>query len=146
MTRNQPNLKETFECVARIGVSGEDHMGEAFAAAMLPSMNGPGGCNEGFLRDDALLMVTFIGGYDYDSKGTPGSWAASVLKAKGGDPEAVVMFSILDPECPPYDRVCELVEQFPHHLIVDGYLDDYVAPFMEATSLVDEACAEFIPQ
>jgi hypothetical protein len=38
-------------------------------------MNAPGGCNAGFLRDDALLMVTFIGGYDYDSKGNPDLWA-----------------------------------------------------------------------
>jgi hypothetical protein len=146
MTRDQPNLKETFTCVAKLGVSGLGLMGEALAASMLESMNGPGGCNEGFLRDDALLMVTFIGNYDYHSKGTPGSWAASVLKAKGGSPEAAVMFSILDPECPPEDRVCELVEMFPYHLVIDGLLEDFAVGFDEATSLVDDACAEFIPQ
>ncbi|MBK8264989.1 MAG: hypothetical protein IPK80_27075 [Nannocystis sp.] len=75
-------------------------MGQALSAAMKPEMNAPGGCNAGFLRDDALLMVTFIGGYDYDSKGNPDLWADRVLSAKGGDQGAVVMVSILDPKCP----------------------------------------------
>jgi hypothetical protein len=46
-------------------------------------------------------MVTFIGGYDYDSKGEPDQWSASVLAAKKGDPGAVVMLSILDPSALP---------------------------------------------
>ncbi|MBK8266543.1 MAG: hypothetical protein IPK80_35110 [Nannocystis sp.] len=113
LTNEQPNLAETFACVARLGVSGRDLMGQALSAAMKPEMNAPGGCNAGFLRDDALLMVTFLGGYDYDSKGNPDLWADRVLSAKGGDPGAVVMLSILNPDCPAPDRICELVKKIP---------------------------------
>ncbi|HRI06232.1 MAG TPA: hypothetical protein PKW35_00375, partial [Nannocystaceae bacterium] len=59
LTKDQPNLAQTFACVAKLGVSGYDLLGEAFVAAMHPTINAPGGCNAGFLRDDALLMVTF---------------------------------------------------------------------------------------
>jgi hypothetical protein len=144
LTNEQPNLAETFSCVAKLGTSGYDLMGQALSAAMKPEMNAPGGCNAGFLRDDALLMVTFLGGYDYDSKGNPDLWADRVLSAKGGDPGAVVMLSILNPDCPAPDRICELVKKFPYHMVADGNLD-FVDAFEAATDLVAEACAEFIP-
>ncbi len=146
LTKDQPNLVSTFSCAAQLGTSGWGLLGEALTAAMQPVLNAPGGCNAGFLRPDALLMVTFIGGYDYDSKGAPEDWAAAVLAAKNGDPSAVVMLDILDPEClQPWDRICNLVKLFPYHLIKDTAKDDYVAAFDEATDLVEVACADFIP-
>jgi hypothetical protein len=120
LTKEQPNLAETFACVAKLGISGTGLMGEALTMAMKPEINAPGGCNAGFLRDDALLMVTFIGGYDYNSKWDPGTWSANVLKAKKGDAGAVVMLSILDPTCPAPDRICQLVKKYPYHLVADG--------------------------
>ena len=96
--------------------------------------------------NDADGAPPFLGGYDVFSKGTPGSWAASVLKAKGGDPNAVVMLRMLKPDCYDEERVCELVEKFPYHLVAHALLDDYAVAFDEATSLIDEACAEFVPQ
>ena len=144
LTKEQPDLTETFACVAKLGISGRDLLGEALTMAMKPEINAPAGCNAGFLRDDALLMVTFIGGYDYNSKWDPGTWAANVLKAKKGDPGAVVMLSVLDATCPPQDRVCELVKKFPHHMVADADVD-FSAAFDEATDLVEVACAEYIP-
>ena len=145
LTKDQPNLTETFACIAKLGISGTDLMGEALTMAMKPEINAPGGCNAGFLRDDALLMVTFIGGYDYNSKWDPGTWAANVLKAKKGDPGAVVMLSVVDPTCPPQDRICELVKKFPYYHLADVELDDYSVAFDAATDLVEVACAEYIP-
>jgi hypothetical protein len=52
--------EETFECIATVGASGWDLLGQALTAAMQSNINDPGGCNNGFLRKDALLMVTFI--------------------------------------------------------------------------------------
>ncbi|MBK8260009.1 MAG: hypothetical protein IPK80_01575 [Nannocystis sp.] len=144
LTKEQPNLAETFACIAKLGISGRDLMGEALTMAMKPEINAPGGCNAGFLRDDALLMVTFIGGYDYNSKWDPGTWSANVLKAKKDDAEAVVMLSILDPTCPAPDRICQLVKKYPYHLVADLDLD-YTAPFEQATDLIEVACAEYIP-
>ncbi len=145
LTKEQPNLAETFACVAKLGVSGYDLLGDALVAAMHPTINAPGGCNAGFLRDDALLMVTFIGSYDYDSKGDPDVWRDWVLATKG-DPSAVVMLNIFDPACPyPKDRICEFVKMFPYHHVADFLKDDYGAAFDEATNLVELACSEFIP-
>mgnify|MGYP000869460554 CR=1 FL=1 len=145
LTKDQPNLAETFACVAKLGVSGRDMLGEAFTWAMSPALNDPGACNAGFLRDDALLMVTFIGSYDEAwSKGDPNSWRIAALSAKG-DPNAIVMLNIFDPGCPDYDRICELVKMFPYHHVADFLKDDYGAAFDEATNLVEVACSEFIP-
>ena len=146
LTKDQPNLTETFACVAKLGVSGRDLLGEAFVWAMSPSLNDPGTCNAGFLRDDALLMVTFIGSYDQTkSKGDPDSWRIAALSAKG-DPNAVVMLNIFDPACPEFDRICELVQMFPYHHVADFEKDDYGVAFDEATNLVEIACSEFIPR
>ncbi len=154
MTRDQTNLKETFACVAQVGGSGRAWMGEALAAALKLGINGPGGCNEGFLRDDALLMVTLISNtYDYDLKplgsaGSPETWRATVLAAKQDDAESVVMFSILDPgepDCHPDDRTCQMVKTFPYHLLIERDVPDYGPAFIEATELVDVACEGFTP-
>lgn len=155
MIKGQPNLKETFSCVARVGMSGRDQLGEALTAAVDHNLNGPGGCNGGFLRKDALLMVTFISNtYDtaeppWGSKGTPESWHEAVVAAKGGDPNSVVMFGFLDPTyapgCHPQDRVCQMIRMFPYSLIVQGLDDDYPESFAEAVKLVDTACAGFVP-
>jgi hypothetical protein len=60
LVKGQTDLKGTFECIAKVGSSGWGALGQALAAAVQHNLNGPGGCNGGFLRDDALLMVTFI--------------------------------------------------------------------------------------
>ena len=146
LTKEQPKLEETFTCLASLGMSGRNQIGEAFAAAMQPPMNAPAGCNAGFLRDDALLMVTMIGGYDDFSAGEPSSWAAAALAAKHDDPDSIVMFRIGVVGCPDADRVCQLAKMFPHRLIIDAFIKDYGASFAEAADLVDEACADFIPQ
>ena len=103
---------ETFECIARVGNSGYGMLGQALTAAMQEDINGPGGCNEGFLREDALLMVTFIAanpdapGLPASSKGTPTEWAQAVLDAKHGDKNSVVMFNIGGCDCGPHEGEC----------------------------------------
>ena len=153
MTKGQTDLKGTFACAAQVGSSGGDWIGEALTAAVKPAINGPGGCNAGFLREDALLMVTLISNtYDVPMKplgsaGTPEEWAAAVLAAKHDDPEAIVMFSILRAyaECDPIDRTCQMVKMFPYHLLCDRDALDYGPAFEQATELVAEACADFVP-
>jgi hypothetical protein len=49
---------DTFACVGEDRGERGGKLGEALTAAMQKNINGPGGCNDGFLRDDALLMVT----------------------------------------------------------------------------------------
>ena len=68
---------------------------DSLVASVAPGINAAGGCNEGFLRDDALLVVTFISDDpNYEDAGTPQSWYDAVVAAKKGDPKAIVMVGI----------------------------------------------------
>ncbi len=152
LTKDQPNLAETFACIAQVGASGYYLIAQALVAAVGSDLNGPGGCNEGFLRDDALLVVTLVtNDLDNDSEGTPSSWAQAVFDAKGGDPDAVVMFFVGPPsleycEDPPWENwLCEMFNEFPHRAAVSALAQDYGPAFDEATDLVAEVCASFIP-
>ncbi len=151
LVKGQTDLPKTFGCVANVGVSGGGKLGQALTAAVQPAINEPGGCNEGFLREDALLMVTLIHtnpdseGF-LGSEGTPSEWAQAVLDAKRDDAEAVVMFVIGGTEpCKSYDRVCQMATMFPYRLFESVEAPDYGPAFVEASALVETACAEFVP-
>ncbi len=148
LVKGQTNLEDTFACIATVGASGYGSLGQALTAAMQSNINDPGGCNNGFLRKDALLMVTFIAtGVDYQSEGTPGKWAQAVLDAKQGDDKSIVMLSILNTEAQwdPQDRIGTLVKMFPYRHLEDSLADDYGPAFVKAASLVETACAGFTP-
>jgi hypothetical protein len=153
LKKGQTNLAETFECIAKVGISGYGLLGQALTAAVQSNINDPGGCNPGFLRKDALLMVTFIAtNPDEDSKGTPAQWAQAVIDAKQGDDKSVVMLNIggcncgpHEGECHPVDRLCQVTTMFPYHHSEDALAADYGPAFVEAAGLVETACAGFAP-
>ena len=152
MIKGQKDLTDTFACVAQIGISGRGQLGEALTAAMQSNINDPGGCNNGFLRKDALLMATFIqanpdhGGGGLDSDGFAEDWAKAVLDAKHGDPDSVVMLSFgVTQEWGDYDEITRMARMFPYGRYVDTYETDYATAFEEATGLVETACAVFVP-
>jgi len=149
LVKGQSNLEDTFACIATVGASGWDSLGQALTAAMQSNINDPGGCNNGFLRKDALLMVTFIATSpdSKQSEGTPDQWAQAVLDAKTGDEKSVVMLSILNTEAQwkPSDRIGTLVKLFPYHHLEDALTADYRPAFVEAANLVETACAGFTP-
>jgi len=113
MLDGQPDLTGTFQCAAGdrddTGLTDEKAAG-AMLGAISPEMNAPGGCNAGFLRRDAILVVTMITDeeddpndhvtaqamdYDLNSVGDPASWKQALVDAKHGDEEAVVVLGIL---------------------------------------------------
>ena len=150
LAKGDPNLSETFACMAQVGMSGRDWLGEALTAAMSPALRE--GCNAGFLRDDALLVITIATATsDLDSDGTPEEWAQAIVDAKHGDLDSIVMFGIVDEYSPTWcdtvegHRMCELVRQFPYHTSIDCDVLDYGPAFDAATDLVTEACDAFIP-
>ncbi|MDC0670638.1 hypothetical protein [Nannocystis radixulma] len=133
-------------------------MREALFAAVQPEINGPGGCNEGFLRPDALLVVTMIfDTMDVKSWRSPKKVYEAVVAAKGGDADAVVMVVVTwpttnqaqNPDCAfgdVADPLKDLALLFPYHVIGDTCADSY-APYLElAAAKVGEACSKFIPQ
>jgi len=147
LVKGQSDLDATFACIATVGTSGWGSLGQAMVAALQKPINEPGGCNKGFLREDALLMVTFIAANpdQKQSEGTPAEWAQAVLDAKHGDERSVVMLYIGVPGCQEADRLCELTKMFPFHHPASLAAPDLGPVFAEAASLVEVACAEFVP-
>ena len=150
--KGQSDLEGTFECIAKVGASGNKMLGQALTAAVQSPINDKGGCNEGFLRDDALLMVTFIStngdGGIQASEGTPAEWAQAVIDAKHGDDKSVVMLNIGYVDCvddDPNDGLCAVTKLFPFHHLESILVADYGPAFDQAASLVETACAGFTP-
>ena len=147
ITQDQTDLKGTFACMAEVGQAGGFRVGRATVEAVSPKLNQDGGCNAGFVRDEALLMITFVAttGDDW-SEGTPQDWAGAVFAAKQGNKDAVIMLGIGgDADDPETARLLQFIKLFPHSL--RGYIDapSYGAIFAEAVTLVDEACQGFTP-
>jgi hypothetical protein len=173
MTDSQPNLPETFECIANVGTygSGDEKTMQALAAALSDTQNGAGGCDEGFLRDDAILVVTFITDEEDDmgddgkgSIGDPASWYSAVVAAKNGDEKAAVILGLvgdsnlpmgtcaadLDPNnndmgAQAAPRLQSFVGMFPNGVIGSVCATDYTPFFQQAVGIIDLACDEFEP-
>lgn len=162
MSAEQPDLEGTFSCAAQVGTDGsavEEPM-DAVLAATGAALNGRGRCNAGFLRDDALLVVTVITDEeDERSSGEPEEWRQILLDVKGGDADALVLLGLvgdnnvdgglLGGPCSAADadgapRLQELVDA------ASGVLGsvcavDYAPFFQTAVGTIDSACNDFVP-
>ena len=124
----------------------------AIAAAL---SDPPMSCNEGFVRDDALLVIVLITDEDDDVDGNPGSggdpaqWHQVVMDAKGNIEEAVVVLALAGtPQCP-YEhtvRIEEWVGMFGERGFMGPVCEgSYAQFFAESVGIVDEACDSFVP-
>ncbi|WP_266221873.1 hypothetical protein [Paraliomyxa miuraensis] len=161
------DLAVSFACAAQVGTSGNGY--ELTMQAMLDAVDPSlplamaGGCNEGFIREDALLVLVIITD-EYDgvgdpegmtSAGTPGDWYDAVVAAKGGIPENVVVVSLVNAvggPCPPgstvYDgvNIVDFTNMFGANGLVGGVCElDYSPVFTQAVSVIDVACDNFMP-
>jgi hypothetical protein len=159
MTQDQTDLEDTFACVAKVGTAGwalEFPM-SSMVWAVGPELNGPDGCNEAFVRDDAVLVVTVISDDpDLDGKATddagmgdPQAWYDAVLAAKHGDASAAVVLGLVpngDPLRGTTELFVELVEMFGDRGVLGEVMSpDYGPFFSEAVDKIDEACDSFVP-
>jgi hypothetical protein len=167
MDSNEPDLSATFECAAQVGVSsyaGTERPMEAMVQAVSGSTEAAT-CNEGFLRDDAILVVTFITDEDDavgDSAGTPAGWRQALISAKNGDESAIVVLGLFGDNDQP-GGICQdlaggtdgaeaapRLRQFVESFGAKGFFGSVCAPsyeefFTEAVGLIDVTCEEFIP-
>jgi hypothetical protein len=129
-----------------------------------------GECNEGFLRDEALLVIVVITD-EYDGEGDPEpgngrepptsagtsqDWYEAVIAAKNGIPQNAVALAIVNYEggaCPPAElgfdgvNIVDWVELFDTNGFLGGICEDDYAPFFEAaTDVIADACANFVPE
>jgi hypothetical protein len=153
-----------FQCAALVGIAGEpnERPMQALVDAVGP-LAAADGCNAGFLRADAILVVVVISDEeDQASFGEPVDWYQAVVDAKLGNPAAVVVLGLLgDPDvangvCGPFDpvdnsgavaspRLREWVESFPSGDWASVCNADYAPFFQAAISVIDEVCEDFVP-
>ncbi|MEM1413931.1 MAG: hypothetical protein AAGH15_03485 [Myxococcota bacterium] len=158
-TLEDPNLVDALSCAATVGSSGSGN--EAVLGAMVEAFaeggEGPGGCNEGFFRPDALLVVVLLS----DASAANGSMEAMIGDAdafrrelqalKCNDPNAIVVLGLVgDGDLP--GGLCEdgldaspllreLVEGFEDRGFLGSICEEDYAPFLrDAVGLIDRTC------
>jgi hypothetical protein len=175
MNNLEPDLHTAFECAARVGTNSS--VGEKPMESMVEAIAGTGAvaeCNAGFLRDDAVLVITVItdeddngphaGDLEGDSKGTPHEWFEAIVAAKGGNEKAIVALGLIgdtdqpNPICQPLDpytyegaepapRIRQFVEMFgPRGKVASVCADSYQSFFMQTVETIGMACDQFIPE
>jgi hypothetical protein len=175
---NEDDLIAKFGCAARVGTEGDgnERPMQTMGAALSPGMTGPGGCNEGFIREDAILVVVIITDEEDDhevencggtvpagsgSAGEPLAWFNSLVAAKGGNEKAVVVLSLVGPadgSCPALDKCTGGIDgaEIAHRIIemtemftygsVGPVCQPYGPFFQSAISHIKSACDDFVPQ
>lgn len=157
ISSNDQNVKETFDCIARLGTSGNNKEQPLKAIEQLVQ-NQDSSCNQGFLREDAILVVTTItdeGDYsDVDVE----SLQMQLQNLKNDMPNAIVLLSLLSnleqqnngtvfqyiSELTGFSDANTKMVQFTNGF-VNGFFgditsEDYRPIFDEALMLVTKAC------
>ncbi len=169
MDESEPDLSASFQCAARVGTgatSDPEKPMESMVAAVTP--NTPAAtCNTGFVRDDAILVVTFITDEDDapsdGSSGTVEGWRQALIAAKKGDPNAVVVLGLFGDGdqpgsiCPPFNpdaasgaepspRLREFVDSWGDRGVAGSVCAaSYQEFFEQAVAVIDTTCDEYIP-
>jgi hypothetical protein len=175
-TSYMDGLSETFAnefgCAALVGAVGNpiEQQAGALVASVSEDLTAEGACNEGFVRDDALLVFLVISDEEdnYDSPpapqggspGEPQDWFAAVVAAKNDRESNVVGLGLLGGS-PKFDdcadlsqgvdgaeqssRLVDFVERFPTHFVGSVCSEGYGDFFQEALVRVAEGCELFIP-
>lgn len=138
------DLEEKFTCAAKLGTEGslQESQLAAALAAIEPENNAPGACNEGFIREDALLIVVLITDESEHSPGHPGTWFEAMVEAKQGIESNIVMLGIIKDDSPDHLLFIDL---FTHGAVGQITAPSYDTFFADAIEGVSGACDEFVP-
>ncbi len=157
MVEGEPDMTGTFACMALVGLAGHpaERPMDSLVATMSTALNAPAGCNSGFLREDAILVITFISDDpNYEDADGPEEWYDAVVAAKGGNPDAVVVLGLTpnfdgcsnasaDPKGAHWS---EFIAMWGDHGLEESVCNlDYTQFFADAVSIIDETCDEFVP-
>ena len=155
--KGEPTLEATFKCIASLGQGPKTPVAaEVMMAALDPDML-DGGCNDGFLREDALLaVIELTGSGDDGSPGTPQSWYDTLVAAKHGNEEAVVILAFSgdqdqpEPKCEgpnngSYEQH-EFADLAAHGLWESICADSYIPALTKTAEMILEQCTVFVPQ
>jgi hypothetical protein len=165
MTEDDP-FEGDFACAAHVGVEGSND--ERPIAALLAAVGSEhaAGCNAGFLRPDALLVVVIITDEEDDHTvifdelhGTPGDpkdWFTAFEQAIGVERNAVLLLiagGLPDNTCgfpvgvgaEDAPRLRAFAGMFSHSVLGDVCAWSYAPVFEQTIGFVDRACEEFVP-
>jgi hypothetical protein len=95
---SDPMLTTNFQCAASVGTAGNasERPMDGMVEAVSPALLAPGGCNEGFLRDDAILVVTFISDDpNVEDQNSAQETYDAIVAAKNGDVDKIVMLGLI---------------------------------------------------
>lgn len=149
------DLGPRFACAAQVGTGGSSVERPIAAAlqALGPELADAGGCNEGFVRDDALLVLVLITDEEEEgSGGAPPDWYEELVALRGGVETNVVVLSLIGPEQPvclvaaevAY-RIVEFTGMFTYGSVGQICADTYQPFFHDAIAVIDQACDHFTP-
>ncbi len=161
ITDEEPDLDAAFECLATVGIGGgSTNEIKTVLPAISPELNAPGACNDGFLRDDALLVITTIEEHpNWASMTDAEDQIEQLLLAKHNDPDAIYLLAITSDLDQPH-HLCEpetdeyyedmfhmrlLTQMLPHASTESICVDDFAPYFESALTTILELCDSFVP-
>ena len=164
LDETEPDLATKFSCIAQVGTSGsgDEIQAQAGYHAVSPAMTMPGACNEGFIREDALLVVVIISdendqeiclpifGCMGGSEGDPPDWFDKFKLYKNNIQENIVLLALVGSEgnscgADNCSRLIALSNWFFNGSVGDICAPSYSGFFNEAISVIDNACDNFTP-
>ena len=164
-------VAKQFKCIASMtGGSGREMPLEALRASLTDRVNDQEAYNDGFLRDDALLVVMLITDEDdqsvlnvdetWDGLAVPGPitpvsvYWNQLVKLKGDDPSRIVVVGLSGGDesactsvggdasaAPRVHELLELAAPNSHWGLICE--DDYTAPLREALNVIEASCDGF---
>lgn len=160
LTTDEPDLAGSFACIAQVGLAGHpsERPMDAMIAALSELQTGSLGCNSGWLRDDALLVITFVSDDPkYEDALGPQDWYEAVVNAKLGNAQGVVVLGLIpnaetkcaqnsNPDDPGGSHWREFIELWGEHGVAGDVCEEsYVSFFQDAVAIIDAACDGFEP-
>ncbi len=158
------DIQTEFPCIGEVGISGSG--AEMPVSATLEALSDakalPGACNEGFIRDDSILVVVIVtddppvNGFFDDAEPSidTSGWAPAVLAAKDNNLEAVVVIGFIpwqDVSCVPLTaespNLINFVDAFGEQGIKASICEpDYGPVFTSTLETIKTTCDNFVPQ
>lgn len=169
MSSTSTALATELECALSVGVAGSpnERPMDMLAGALSDDNLAPGGFHNGFLREEALLVVLLVTNEEdepekdtgWGSMGDPADWAQTLAARKGGLAKDVVVLSLVGIPEPnaclgPWDgmegaqhapRLIELTESFPQGAVGDVCAQEYASFLLGVVPGVAAACANYTP-
>ena len=142
------DLDAAFRCAAQVGTTGNTFEQPMSAAieAITGGTSGPRECNEGFVRDDAMMVIVFV--TDEDGEMDPAPAHEALVEARSSNGIVVVTLANLpDGDCKLgnhaaiADKLTAFTEMFTFGFLAPVCAADYRDVFTSAVDVVADACA-----